>query len=236
MKAVVAVAVVVSIAAPAAFAQGSFLKTLLKVAGISATPSGQRGPGDELETGDVWMSSIAEQARLRLTRDGGYRSPVFAPADESVLALRGSTLVSIAVSSGEVNALHELTRPVKLVGFTAERPHEVLALFDDATGAPWIGFVALATGTVTPVRHDPSAREDSVMLAHVKDWQRVYGDTSVYVKTESRYTTGGAAEWTDVYLKRGTSLVNVSRCDGVSCGQPSLSHSGRRVVYVKAGP
>jgi hypothetical protein len=56
----------------------------------------------------------------------------------------------------------------------------------------------------------------------------------VYVKTESKQGFAGVVEWTDVYLKRGTDPVNVSRCDGVGCGQPSLSRDGGQVVFVKA--
>ena len=73
------------------------------------------------------------------------------------------------------------------------------------------------------------------MIAHVRDWERVYGSTSVSVKTEVRQGMARAIEWTDVYVTReGTDPVNVSRCDGVTCGQPALSHDGRHVAFVKA--
>ena len=65
--------------------------------------------------------------------------------------------------------------------------------------------------------------------------KRVYGDTKVYVRTESKSDMAGSVGWTDVYLKQGNnSPLNVSRCDGVNCGQPSLSNDGRQVVFVKA--
>jgi len=230
-----AIAALAVFTGPDAAAQGgSFLQTLLRVTGISATPSAQKGPGDELESGDVWIASPAQGTRLRLTREGGYRSPVFGPGDQSILALRQSALVTIPLGGGGGTALHALARPSKLVGFSPERPQEVLALFEDADGAAWLGFVALASGQVTPLAHDRSSREHRAMIAHAKDWERVYGGTSVYVKAESKQGLAGAVEWTDVYLKRGTDPVNLSRCDGVSCGQPSLSRDGSQVVFVKA--
>lgn len=235
LAAVAAMGALVILAGADARAQaGSFLRALLSVTGISATPSAQKGPGDELEAGDVWIASLAQGTRLRLTREGGYRSPVFAPGDQSILALRQSTLVTIPLGGGEGTALHGLTRPSKLVGLSTERPQEVLAVFEEADGAAWLGFVALASGQVTRLPHDRSSREDRAMLAHVRDWERVYGTTAVYVKTESRQGLAGVVEWTDVYLKRGAEPVNVSRCDGVSCGQPSLSHDGSQVVFVRA--
>jgi hypothetical protein len=47
-------------------------------------PSARKGPGDDLEAGDVRVASLAERARLRLTRDGGYRSPISAAGDARV--------------------------------------------------------------------------------------------------------------------------------------------------------
>lgn len=234
LAAIVAIGALASLVGPDAGAQGSFLKTLLSVTGISATPSSQKGPGDELEAGEVWIARLAQGTPVRLTRDGGYRSPVFAPGDQGVLALRVNTLVTIPLAGGEGAPLHALTRPSKLVGLSTERPGEVLAVFEDPDGAAWLGFVALVSGQVTRLPHDRASREDRALIAHVRDWERVYGATSVYVKTESKQGFAGVVEWTDVYLKRGTDPVNVSRCDGVGCGQPSLSRDGGQVVFVKA--
>ncbi|HEX9822038.1 MAG TPA: hypothetical protein VGD07_20760 [Methylomirabilota bacterium] len=228
------VALVLLTALDASAQRRPFLQVLLEVAGISATPSALRGPGDELEDGDVWMAGPGERTQVRLTRDGGYRSPVFAPGDRTLLALRRSVLVEVPATGGDARALHALVRPSKLVGLSRDRPHEVLALFEDAGGLPWLGLVALASGQVTPVPHDRASREHRAMIAHVKDWERVYGGTTVYVKAETTQGLAGAVEWTDVYVTRGGDPVNVSRCDGVRCGQPALSHDGRHVAFVKA--
>jgi hypothetical protein len=235
LAAIAAIGGLAVLTGPDAGAQGgSFLKALLSVTGISATPSAQKGPGDELEAGDVWIANLVKGTRVRLTREGGYRSPVFGPGEQAVLALRQSVLMTIPLGGGEGTALHALTRPSKLVGLSPERPLEVLAVFEEADGAPWLGFVALASGQVTRLPHDRSSREDRAMVAHVSDWERVYGSTSVYVRTESKQGLAGPVEWTDVYLKRGGGdPVNVSRCDGAGCGQPSLSRDGSQVVFVK---
>ena len=180
------------------------------------------------------MASLAQGTRLRLTPEGGDRSPVFGPGDQSILALRQGVLVTIPRGGGEGTPLHALTRPSKLVGLSVDRPQEVLAVFEDADGAAFLGFGALASGQVTPLQHDRASREHRAMITHVRDWERVYMSTTVCVKTESKQGPAGAVEWTDVYLARGGDPVNVSRCDGVSCGQPSLSRDGTLVVFVKA--
>ena len=73
------------------------------------------------------------------------------------------------------------------------------------------------------------------MLTHLRGWERVYGNTKVYVKKETRTDLSGLLEWTDVYLKQSDKDPrNVSKCDGINCGQPSSSENGRYVVYVKA--
>ena len=60
--------------------------------------------------------------------------------------------------------------------------------------------------------------------------------TTVYVRTESKSDMDGTVGWTDVYLKQGNgSPLNVSRCDGINCGKPSLSNDGRQAGLAKGG-
>jgi hypothetical protein len=55
------------------------------------------------------------------------------------------------------------------------------------------------------------------------------------VKTESTRGIEGAREWTDVYVQRGSDKGdNISRCDGIDCGQPSLSFDEKAIVYIKS--
>jgi hypothetical protein len=84
---------------------------------------------------------------------------------------------------------------------------------------------------------DLAAVDEQRMLAHLRGWQRSYdgGQTSLYTKIETKEGLAGTVEWRDVWLKRaGRDTTNISHCDGVNCGQPSLSPNGRWVVYVKA--
>jgi hypothetical protein len=66
----------------------SFWQKLLRITGISAMPATTKGPPGELLGGDLWLASLDGGSRLRLTRDGGYRSPVFSADSGAVLALR----------------------------------------------------------------------------------------------------------------------------------------------------
>ena len=72
-------------------------------------------------------------------------------------------------------------------------------------------------------------------MAHLRGWDRNYGDTRVYVRDERKPGLAGDVQWTDVYVKRGAANpVNVSRCDGTPCSQPSLSSDGKLVVFIRA--
>ena len=82
---------------------------------------------------------------------------------------------------------------------------------------------------MAPLPYDAKSDGERRMLVQIRGQERVYGDASVYVKTESKRGMTRAIEWTDVYLRRGNQPPqNVSTCDGVNCGQPALSPDGRR--------
>ena len=213
----------------------SFWATVLRVTGISATPSQLKGPDDEVQAGDIWVADLARKTRLRVTRHGGYRSPVFLAGDEHILALKGNTMIQIPLSGGEPKSLYSLKAVTKIVGVDKGDPDKALILLREAGGSDAAGILALKNGQVTLLSYDRESQDHGGMISHMKDWERVYGDTKVSVRTESKSGMAGTIGWTDVYLKKGTSSpMNVSRCDGVNCGQPSLSHDGRQVVFVKA--
>jgi|RhiMetdeSRZDD1v2_1073273.scaffolds.fasta_scaffold27279_5 hypothetical protein len=213
----------------------SFWDTVLRITGISATPSQQKGPDDELEAGDIWVADLAHNTRLRVTRDGGYRSPVFMPGDDSLLALQGGQLVRLPVAGGSSQTLATIKGVVKLVGFHRKDADKVLLLMEDS-GRFTVGLLSLTSGQVTPVPYDERSDKDLLMLSHIKGWERTYGVTKVYVKSESQLGLASPVEWSDVYIQQGSKdPVNLSKCDGVSCNQPSLSHSGQQVAFVKLG-
>ena len=94
----------------------SFWSTVLRMTGISATPSQLKGPDDEIQAGEIWVADLPRKTRLRITRHGGYRSPVFLAGDEHILALKGNKIIQIPLAGGEPKSLYTLKAVTKLVG------------------------------------------------------------------------------------------------------------------------
>ena len=208
------------------------VEKLLRVSGLTASPAEMRGPGDEPEAGDVWVVSPGG-APAALTSGGGYRSPVFSP-DGSVFALKGDAVVRVA--PGSVATLQKVSGALKLVGFDGRNADEVVVLLDRGGAGSPLGVLSLKSGKMATLPYDAKSDGERRMLVQIRGQERVYGDASVYVKTESKRGMTRAIEWTDVYLRRGNQPPqNVSTCDGVNCGQPALSPDGRRVAFVKSG-
>ena len=210
----------------------TMVEKLLRVSGLTASPAEMRGPGDEPEAGDVWVVSPGG-APAALTSGGGYRSPVFSP-DGSVFALKGDAVVRVA--PGSVATLQKVSGALKLVGFDGRNADEVVVLLDRGGAGSPLGVLSLKSGKMATLPYDAKSDGERRMLVQIRGQERVYGDASVYVKTESKRGMTRAIEWTDVYLRRGNQPPqNVSTCDGVNCGQPALSPDGRRVAFVKSG-
>ena len=210
----------------------TMVEKLLRVSGLTASPAEMRGPGDEPDAGDVWVASPGG-APAALTSGGGYRSPVFSP-DGSVFALKGDTVVRVA--PGSVATFQKVSGALKLVGFDGKNADEIVVLLDSGGSGSPLGVLSLKTGKMVPLPYDAKSDGERRMLVQIRGQERVYGDASVYVKTESKRGMTRAIEWTDVYLRRGNQPPqNISTCDGVNCGQPALSPDGRRVAFVKAG-
>jgi hypothetical protein len=209
---------------------------LLRFLGISAAPSAMKGEDDTI-TGDLWLHDTESGTARRITREGGYRSPIVLTGETALLALRGEQVIEIAIESGQTEARGSIPGVVKLIGVAAADPNQVLFLRQDASGAFVAGALSLKDGRREERRLDLAAVDEQRMLAHLRGWQRSYdgGQTSLYTKIETKEGLAGTVEWRDVWLKRaGRDTTNISHCDGVNCGQPSLSPNGRWVVYVKA--
>jgi hypothetical protein len=228
----------VTAAVPEGVRAESFLKKILRFSGISASPSQQKGIKDEPDAGDIWLIHLARKTGQRITWDGGFRSPVFAPGDETILAVRADTLVRIPLDGAEPEELFPVKGVVKLVGFGLEEPDRLLLLKKSGDDRPAAGFYSMQSGKFTKLPYDENSPEDREMLNHLIGWERVYGRTTVSTKPETKVVLGGNKKmWTDVYIKQGKqNPLNISKCDGQNCGQPSLSHDGRMVVYIKAYP
>jgi len=215
----------------------SLLAKLLRITGISATPSQQKGPGDEMESGGViWLSEITTRKTRQLSAEGGFRSPIFAPNDQSILASKAGALWQISLSDGAAKKLHDVPGLTKLIGIDRDNPDRILILLRrDATTGP--ALLSLSTGRTTVLPSDPNSPNDRKLLNHLTEWERVYGETKVYPKEQRREGIAGPMEWQDVFLQEdGNAPINLSHCDGDNCGQPSLSGDGSKVVFVRAPP
>ena len=215
----------------------SFWETVVSFLGISATPSQLKGPDDEIKAGEIWVIHLDRKTPSQITTAGGYRSPVFMPGDTQILALRGQTLVRISVVGGEPERLLTVPGIIKIVGFHTKDHDKVLMLTQSEADRLMVGLISLQSGQVIPLSYDRQSDIDQRLLSHLQEWERVYDRTAVYVQRETKPGPAGPMEWTDVFLKQGGhEPVNVSQCNEANCGQPSLSHDGRQVVFVKAEP
>jgi hypothetical protein len=234
VTAVISVVWVAASATPALHAKESLLAKLLRIAGLTAAPSQLRAPGDEIAPGDIWIANLDQQTARALTTDGGYRSPVFSPADRSIYALKGDAIVRMQADGASAVAV-KAPGAIKLVGFDAQNPDDLVVLLDAPAGQSPMAVASLKSKTVSPLPYDPKSADERAVLAQVRAQDRVYGNATVYTKTESKQGMSRKLEWTDVYLQRGsTPPQNVSKCDGVNCGQPSLSPDGRSIAFVKS--
>ena len=199
--------------------------------GISATPGALKGPGEELVTGNIWIVDRKKNTQWQVTKEGGYRSPVFLPDDKNVLAVKGEAIIQIPTLGGVAKTLYNIKGIVKIVGFSKQDQDEVLILLEDKSHKPsTVGLLSFTSGNVTNISYGNNPTEDENMLNHIRGWERVYGSITVNVKTQDKPW----AWWTDVYIKEnGKNSINLSHCEEVNCGQPSLSHDGQQVVFIK---
>jgi hypothetical protein len=209
------------------------LEGLLGFLGITASPSQMKSPSDVIDAGEIWIVPLADGNATQVGREAGYRWPIFAPGGESILALASDTLVSIPVTGGPPKTLHRLPGVEKLIGFAKDDDDRLLLLKTNQANGSAIGVLSLASGKIADIPHDP--RQDRRALAHLRGHERVYDQTKLYLKTETKPSvTGGQTEWIEIYAKQGEAPPRaVSRCDGSDCVQPSLSGDGTKVVFIK---
>jgi hypothetical protein len=171
-----------------------------------------------------------------LTSSDDYNSPIFLAGAGQVLALRGTDVVQVPAVGGQARKLYSVNGIVKLVGASSADAGTVLILLrGESRGRTRVGLLTVATGAVTPVPYDPASSQDLQMVEDLEGWSRSYGDRHIYVKRQSKQALSGTVEWSDVFLQVGNQPpVDASHCDGVNCGQPSLSENGRLLVFVKA--
>ncbi len=210
----------------------SLLRKLVDFFGLSSNPSEMKGPGGEPHAGEVWVIDLATGRASPVATEGEYRSPIFL-GDGSILALEGGALVRLR--GGAPSVLRTVPGIEKLVGTSRSGRGHVLAVLAGADGRPVPATLSLDDGTVSPVPLDWGSEEDVRALAHLRGWERDYGDVKLSVRRVREAGLGGTEEWSDVFLVReGEEPVNLTNCGGADCGQPSLSPDGERVAFVKA--
>ncbi len=213
----------------------SLLDKLLRVSGLTATPAQMRPAGDTVEAGNIWIADLDRRTARAVTTGGGYRSPIFSPVTGSLYALNGDAIVRISLENGAAGALQKALAVVKLVGFDSKNDDEIVVLLDVDRDASPLGIVSLNSGRITPLLHDVKNQPERAVLDQIRGQDRAYGNTIVYVQTETKQGLARTVEWTDIYVRRGTGAPqNVSACNGTNCGQPALSSDKRSLAFVKA--
>jgi hypothetical protein len=210
----------------------SLLEKLLRIAGLTAAPSQMRGPADEVLRGNIWIAEASGGAPKALTTDGDYRSPVFS-VEGAIYALKDTSVVRIPLRGGAATKVQDAPGVIKLVGFDRASADEIVVLLDNTGGSP-LGALSLRSGKIVHVPYDRRSNAEQRVLAQARAQERVYGHTTLYIRTETKQGISRPIEWTDVYLESGGPPRNISACDGVSCAQPALSPDGRMVVFIKA--
>jgi hypothetical protein len=212
----------------------SLLNKILRITGISATPSQQKTPGEEMPSGGmIWIGDPKANTRQSVRNDAGFRSPIFAPNDSTIVALRTGWLWWINAETGKGSKIYHLSTVTKLIGKDRDNPDKILVLREE-NGKESPAFLSLKSGALTDIPYDPQSPEDRNLFNHLKGWERDYGEVAVYPRKQQRTGIVGPVEWQDVFFKKDDAEpVNVSRCDGDTCGQPSLSADGGKVVYIR---
>ncbi|MBV9405795.1 MAG: hypothetical protein JO211_10655 [Acidobacteriaceae bacterium] len=215
----------------------TFWEWALRFSGISANPNTLKSAGDEPASGQIWLADVTSGTTRKITPDTGYRSPVFSPDGASILALKGEDVIRISIAAARTEKLYSISGISKLIGFSLDDTSEVLILKQTGKSTPVPAQLSITTGAITPLPYDPDSAEDRQMLEHLQGWQREYGTSILYVKRENFQALSGSIEIANVFLKIDDhDPQNISHCDTVNCGQPSLSPDKTQVVFIKASP
>ena len=215
---------------PAVTTTQTLTEKLLRVAGLTPGPAPARGTDAAVAAGNIWVATTDKSTSKALTTDGGYTSPIFSP-DGRMYALRSGAVVRLPQETGAGVAVHKVPGALKLVGFDAKNPDDLVVLLETSGAGSPLGVLSLTSGRVTPLPYDAASEEQRRLVARIRSDERQYGATGVSTNAERR----GNLRWTDVYVRTGTAAArNVSKCDGARCGQPALSPDGRSVAFIKA--
>jgi len=209
--------------------QVSLLDKTLRVLGILATPAGLKGDDEaDAKPGDIWVARLpGGEAARQLTHDGGYRSPIFGDGGKSIVALRGTELVEVALSDGAVKPLPAPPHLSKLVGRESGPRGRILGILPDDR----VGLFVQGSAEMEFLAYDRKSAEDLTVIRNWKNWTRVYdGGLTLLVKQQLTIRNG----WKDILVQQAPAdPVEVTHCRGAYCWQPSLAEDRRQVVYIR---
>jgi hypothetical protein len=213
---------------------GRLLDRLINFLGISDNPGTLKGAGDEPRSGQIWVAELDSGRTRAITDSADYRSPIFMAASKDIIALKGPEVWLFPTGSSQRKKLFSADGITKLVASSADDPDKVLVLLSYVGGHARVALLSLSTRKFAPEPYDVASSQDLQLIENMQSWERVYGDQRVYVKRGTKQALSGPVEWADVFRKaNGEEPVNVSRCSGAICGQPSMSADGRQVVFVR---
>ena len=210
----------------------SLIRKLLGIAGLTAAPGQMRS--ENVEPGNIWMSNVETANSRPITVDGGYLSPIFSSDGRSILALQGEVVVMLPLSGGSPRNIKKVNAALKIVGFDSANTQEIVIL-TKSIDAPLVSL-SLADGALHVLPYDSTSIDQQQLLGKIRNQDRVYDLTKVYLNIERKEGLLRSIEWTDIYVLRGTGKArNISHCDGFNCAHPALSADGTTILYIKSG-
>ena len=213
----------------------TFRQKLLRVSGIAQSPSTLKGPGDEIDRGQIWIAEIAGFKARQLTEGGGFRSPVFIPVVNDLAALTTTKVVRVSLTTGKSSDLCSISGITKLIGFNLDDTDKALVLVREGSNPPKVAFLSITACTLEPLLYDDSLTEDRRMVEHLSAWDREYGNVALYVSQQTKSGMAGTQSWIDVFIRSGSGApLDVSNCAGTNCGQPSLAPDGKLIAFIRA--
>ncbi|MGR8929899.1 MAG: hypothetical protein ACU836_04595 [Gammaproteobacteria bacterium] len=212
-----------------AVAEPSLLESILRFAGITVTPSQTRG-NEYRGEGDIRMVSVSEDSVSKpqpITEDGRYRTPLWIPHSQSLIAMKGDRLVRVDTPSGNERELHGLSYDIRLIGFDKHDDDRVLVLKDSM-----VGILSVDSGQIVPVPYESGDPAERLAMDRLNDSSRDYGTIRIFVGDNIEPKSGGGFRALNkIYIETaGVKRVLVD-CES-ACGQPALSEDGRRLLYI----
>jgi hypothetical protein len=207
----------------------SFLATLLRFTGITATPSTVKG-NDNFMIGDIWLAQVSAakaSAPQKITTDGSYHSPLWIPGSQSILAMKGDKLVQLNVQGKEEKIRYTLTNNTVLLGFDKQDESRILVLQRPLT----VGIFTLANGQITPLPYNDNNPKEREAFAQLRKDFRRYDSVNVSVNDKKQPSSKG---YRSVY----TILIELLSGEDISiscpsaCSQPALAADGRQLLFI----